>query len=81
MWYYAIMDTETNVKDSQGTILLSGDTVQVIKDLKIKGSSITIKKGTLVKGIKLTDDEEEVECRVDNMKGIILRTEFLRKKN
>lgn len=75
------MDTETNVKDSQGTILLSGDNVQVIKDLKIKGSSVTIKKGTIVKGIKLTDDEEEVECRVDNMKGIILRTEFLRKKN
>lgn len=75
------MDTETIVKDSQGTVLLSGDNVQVIKDLKIKGSSVTIKKGTIVKGIKLTDDEEEVECRVDNMKGIILRTEFLRKKN
>lgn len=70
----------TIVVDSNGTPLASGDSVSVIKDLKVGGTKLTIKKGTVVKNIRLTDDEEEVECRVDNMKGIILRTEFLRKK-
>ncbi len=70
----------TIVVDSNGTPLSSGDSVSVIKDLKVGGTKLTIKKGTVVKNIRLTGDEEEVECRVDNMKGIILRTEFLRKR-
>lgn len=69
------------VVDSQGTELASGDTVQVIKDLKVGGTKLTIKKGTVIKNIRLTGDEEEIECRYDDMKGIILRTEFLRKKS
>jgi protein PhnA len=69
-----------NVVDSQGTVLASGDTVQVIKDLKVGGTKLTIKKGTVIKNIRLTGDEEEIECRYEDMKGIILRTEFLRKK-
>lgn len=72
-------DTEETI-DSQGSILKSGDTVQVIKDLPVKGTKITIRKGTVVKNIRLTNDIEIVECRIDNMKGIMLRTEFLRKK-
>ncbi len=62
--------------DCEGKPLVSGDEVSVIKDLKVGGTKLTIKKGTVIKGIKLTGDVEEVECRYDNMKGIILRTEF-----
>lgn len=68
----------TEPKDSNGTILNDGDSVTVIKDLKVKGSSITIKRGTKVKNIRLTDDPEEVDCRVEKM-SIVLRTEFLKK--
>ena len=66
------------VKDSNGTLLNDGDTVKLIKDLKVKGSSRTLKRGTVVKNIKLTDDEDEVDCRVEKM-SIVLRTEFLQK--
>lgn len=72
--------TETCV-DCEGKPLVSDDEVSVIKDLKVGGTKLTIKKGTVIKNIKLTGDVEEVECRYDNMKGIILRTEFLRKRN
>ena len=68
-----------DVRDSNGTLLNDGDTVQVIKDLKVKGTSVTLKRGTLVKGIHLTDDEEEVECRVEKVKGLVLKTCFLKK--
>lgn len=67
--------------DCEGKPLESGDEVSVIKDLKVGGTKLTIKKGTVIKGIKMTGDVEEVECRYDNMKGIILRTEFLRKRS
>ncbi|MDI1354760.1 MAG: zinc ribbon domain-containing protein YjdM [bacterium] len=65
-------------KDSNGNILNSGDSVTVIKDLKVKGSSLVIKRGKVVKNIKLTDDADEVDCRVDGS-SIVLRTEFLKK--
>lgn len=68
------------VVDSNGTPLANGDAVQVIKDLKVGGTKLTIKKGTVIKNIRLTSDEEEIECRYEDMKGIILRTEFLRKR-
>jgi protein PhnA len=70
------MDKPT--KDSNGTILSDGDSVSIIKDLKVKGSSTVIKRGTLVKGIKLTDDPSEVEARV-NKTAMVLRAEFLKK--
>ena len=66
------------VKDSNGTVLNDGDSVTLIKDLKVKGSSLTLKRGTVVKKIRLTDDEQEVDCRV-NGSSIVLRTEFLKK--
>lgn len=69
---------EIITKDSNGNILKDGDSVKLIKDLKVKGSSITLKRGTVVKNIKLTDDPDEVDCRVEKM-GIVLRTEFLAK--
>ena len=67
-------------EDSNGVPLQSGDAVSVIKDLKVGGTKLTIKKGTVIKNIRLTGDPEEVECRYEDMKGIILRTEFLRKR-
>lgn len=67
-----------DVKDSNGNRLNDGDSVTLIKDLKVKGSSITLKRGTMVKNIRLTDNEDEVDCRVNKM-AIVLRTEFLKK--
>ncbi len=52
------------VKDSNGTLLKDGDSVHLIKDLKVKGSSLVLKRGKLIKNIKLTDDIDEVDCRV-----------------
>ena len=66
------------VKDSNGNELNDGDTVQVIKDLKVKGSSQTLKRGTVFKGIRLTDDEEAVECG-QGRNTIVLKTCFLKK--
>ncbi len=67
------------VRDSNGTELKEGDNVTLIKDLKVKGTSTTLKRGTVVRGIHLTDDPAEVECRVEKIKGLVLRTEFLKK--
>jgi protein PhnA len=66
-------------RDSNGTLLADGDNVTLIKDLKVKGTSVTLKRGTLVKGIRLTGDPDEIECRVEKVKGLVLRTEFLKK--
>lgn len=66
-------------RDSNGTILAEGDTVTIIKDLKVKGSSTVLKRGTVVKNIRLTDDPAEIEGRTDKVKGLVLRTEFLKK--
>ena len=68
-----------DVKDSNGALLNEGDSVTLIKDLKVKGTSVTLKRGTLVKGIHLTDNEEEVECRVEKVTGLVLKTCFLKK--
>lgn len=67
------------VKDSNGTVLSDGDSVTVIKDLKVKGTSVTLKRGTVCKNIRLTDDEDLIECNVDKVKGLVLRTEFVKK--
>ncbi|MDO9001243.1 MAG: zinc ribbon domain-containing protein YjdM [Bacteroidota bacterium] len=67
-----------DVKDSNGTLLSNGDSVHLIKDLKVKGSSLVLKRGKVIKNIKLTDNEDEVDCRVDGS-NIVLRTEFLKK--
>ena len=72
-------EEEIVVKDSNGAVLANGDSVTLIKDLKVKGTSVTLKRGTLVKNIRLTDDEELIECNVDKVKGLVLRTEFLKK--
>jgi protein PhnA len=68
-----------NIKDSNGTPLNEGDSVQVIKDLKVKGTSVTLKRGTVIKNIRLTEDEEVIECNADKVKGLVLKTCFLKK--
>ncbi len=68
-----------NIKDSNGTPLNDGDSVQVIKDLKVKGTSVTLKRGTVIKNIRLTDNEEHIECNADKVKGLVLKTCFLKK--
>jgi protein PhnA len=74
-------ENEIIVKDCNGTRLHDGDTVHVIKDLKVKGTSSVIKQGTKIKGIRLTDSEDEIECRVENIKGLVLKTQFLKRVN
>jgi protein PhnA len=67
------------VKDSNGAALADGDSVQVIKDLKVKGTSSTLKRGTVIKNIRLTDDAEAIECNAEKIKGLVLKTCFLKK--
>lgn len=67
------------VRDANGNELKDGDTVTLIKDLKVKGTSVTLKRGTVVKSIRLTGDDEEIEGRNDKVKGLVLRTEFVKK--
>jgi protein PhnA len=66
------------VKDSNGNELSDGDSVQVIKDLKVKSSSLTLKRGQTYKNIRLTDKSEEVECR-EGKSTLVLKTGFLKK--
>ncbi len=70
---------ELIVKDSNGKVLESGDTVVLIKDLKVKGSQLNLKQGTVIKKIRLTDNDEEVDCKVEGQ-SIVLKTQFLKKK-
>ena len=68
------------VRDSNGNVLAAGDTVVVIKDLKVKGSSIVLKQGTVIRNIRLVeDDAEHIEGHSDKIKGLVLKTCFLRK--
>ena len=66
-------------RDSNGAELKDGDNVTLIKDLKVKGANVTLKRGTMIKGIRLTDNTDEVDCRHDKVKGLVLRTEFLKR--
>jgi len=68
------------VRDSNGNVLVDGDTVVVIKDLKVKGSSIPLKQGTVIRQIRLVeDDPEHIEGHSEKIKGLVLKTIFLRK--
>jgi protein PhnA len=70
---------EVVLKDSNGTILKAGDTVTVIKDLDVKGTGKTVKRGTTVKNIRMCDVEGHISCKVDGIGSIFLKTEFLKK--
>jgi protein PhnA len=66
--------------DSAGNALADGDSVTLIKDLKVKGANQTLKRGTVIRSIRLTDNHEEIDCRHEAIKGLVLRTEFVRKR-
>ena len=67
------------VVDSVGNVLADGDSVTLIKDLTVKGAGQTLKRGTVIKSIRLTGDEQEIDCRHPTIKGLVLRAEFVRK--
>ena len=66
-------------RDASGTVLQDGDTVTVIKDLKLKGSGGTVKMGTKVKNIRLVDSDHDIDCKIDGFGAMSLKTEFVRK--
>jgi protein PhnA len=72
--------TDKPTRDSNGNELADGDSVTLTKDLKVKGSGgVTLKRGTLIKNIRLTGDPAEIECNAQKVKGLVLRTEFVKK--
>ncbi len=66
-------------RDANGNVLQDGDTVTVIKDLKVKGSSLVVKVGTKVKNIRLIDGDHDIDCKIDGIGAMQLKTEFVRK--
>ena len=72
--------SDTDVRDAVGNLLADGDAVTLIKDLKVKGAGQTLKRGTLIKSIRLTGDPQEIDCRYEGIKGLVLRAEFVRKR-
>lgn len=66
-------------KDSNGNEINEGDSVTLIKDLKVKGTSTTLKRGTMIKNVHLTGSDEEIECRAEKVKNLVLKTCFLKK--
>jgi len=69
------------VRDAAGNVLADGDSVVLIKDLKVKGAGQTLKQGTVIRSIRLTDDPDEIDCRHETIRGLVLRTEFVRKRS
>lgn len=67
------------VRDSLGNLLADGDSVVLIKDLTVKGAGQTLKRGTVIKSIRLTGDDQEIDCRHPGIKGLVLRAEFVKK--
>ena len=68
------------IRDAAGNLLRDGDSVVLVKDLKVKGAGQTLKQGTVIRSIRLTDNPDEIDCRHDTIKGLVLRTEFVRKR-
>lgn len=68
------------VRDSVGNLLADGDQVTLIKDLEVKGAGQTLRRGTLIKSIRLTGDPQEIDCKFEGIKGLVLRAEFVRKR-
>ncbi|MCK9605011.1 MAG: zinc ribbon domain-containing protein YjdM [Methylomonas sp.] len=67
------------IKDANGNLLQDGDTVTVIKDLKVKGSSLVVKVGTKVKNIRLVDGDHDIDCKIDGIGAMKLKSEFVKK--
>lgn len=75
----ADQDEEKVYKDANGNVLQDGDTVSVIKDLKVKGSSLVIKMGTKVKNIRLIEGDHDIDCKIDGIGAMKLKSEFVKK--
>jgi protein PhnA len=73
-------DDAVVVRDAVGNVLADGDQVTLIKDLVVKGAGQTLKRGTLIKSIRLTGDAQEIDCRYEGIKGLVLRAEFVKKR-
>jgi protein PhnA len=71
---------EKVIRDSAGNVLQDGDTVTVIKDLKVKGSSLVVKIGTKVKGIRLVEGDHDIDCKIDGFGAMKLKSEFVKKQ-
>ena len=67
------------IKDANGNVLNNGDSVTVIKDLKVKGSSLSVKVGTKVKNIRLVDGDHDIDCKIDGFGNMQLKSEFVKK--
>ena len=76
----AVAADRVEVRDAVGNLLADGDQVTLVKDLVVKGAGQTLKRGTLIKSIRLTGDAQEIDCRYDGIKGLVLRAEFVRKR-
>lgn len=72
-------EPDTVFRDANGNPLQDGDTVTVIKDLKVKGSSLVVKVGTRVKNIRLTDGDHDIDCKIDGIGAMKLKSEFVKK--
>jgi len=72
--------SNVEVRDAVGNLLADGDQVTLIKDLTVKGAGQTLKRGTLIKSIRLTGDPQEIDCRYEGIKGLVLRAEFVKKR-
>lgn len=72
-------EDEKVIKDANGNVLQDGDTVTVIKDLKVKGSSLVVKQGTKVKNIRLVDGDHDIDCKIDGIGAMKLKSEFVKK--
>jgi len=75
----AAADT-VEVCDAVGNLLADGDSVTLIKDLDVKGAGQTLKRGTVIPSIRLTGDQQEIDCRYPGIKGLVLRAEFVKKR-
>ena len=75
----AASDDMLVVKDAHGTVLQDGDSVTVIKDLKVKGSSAVVKVGTKVKNIRLVEGDHDIDCKIDGIGPMKLKSEFVKK--
>lgn len=73
-------ENTVEVRDAVGNLLADGDAVTLIKDLDVKGAGQTLKRGTLIPSIRLTGDEQEIDCKYPGIKGLVLRAEFVRKR-
>lgn len=82
-WDKTIVENDSSqvqtIKDANGTVLHDGDTVTVIKDLKVKGSSLVVKVGTKVKNIRLVSGDHDIDCKIDGIGSMQLKSQFVKK--